>query len=98
MKVRERCSAGAPFRVESLAFFVTLAATLALFSGVTTVGLRDFGSLAQLPVARCFLKIPTIIRYTGFHSFSPCYLDCLFKFGLRKTVEKCVNFVDYLVV
>ncbi len=45
-----------------------------------------------------FLKIPTLIRNAVFHSFNPFYLDCLFEFGLMKTVEKCVDFVDYLVV
>ncbi len=45
-----------------------------------------------------FLKISTLIRNVEFHFFSPFYLDCLFKFGLRKTVEKCVKFVDYLVL
>ncbi len=44
------------------------------------------------------LKIPTLICNAEFHSFSPLYLDCFFKFSLRKTVEKCVDFVDYLVV
>ncbi len=45
-----------------------------------------------------FLKIPTFIYNAQFHSFSPFYLDCLFKFGRRKTVEKFVDFVDYLIV
>ncbi len=46
----------------------------------------------------CFLKIPTLIRNAELHSFSPFYLNCLFEFSLRKTVEKCVDFVDYLVI
>ncbi len=46
----------------------------------------------------CFLKIPTLIRNAQFHSFSPFYLDCLIEFGPWKTVEKCVDFIDYLVV
>ncbi len=44
------------------------------------------------------LKISNIICNAQFHSFDPFYLDCLFKFGLRKIVEKCVDFVDCLVV
>ncbi len=39
------------------------------------------------------LKIPNLSRDAEFHSFSPFYLDCLFKFILKKTVEKFVNFV-----
>ncbi len=45
-----------------------------------------------------FLKIPTFICNAQFHSLSLFYLDCLFEFGLGKTVEKCVDFVDYLVI
>ncbi len=31
------------------------------------------------------------------HSFSP-FFDCLIEFSLRKTIEKCVYFIDYFVV
>ncbi len=39
-----------------------------------------------------------VIRNAEFRSFSSFYLDCLFEFDLGKTVRKCVDFVDYLVV
>ncbi len=45
-----------------------------------------------------FLKIPTLICNAEFRSFSPFYLECLFKFGTNKTVGKCEDFIDYLVV
>ncbi len=44
-----------------------------------------------------FLKTPTLIRNAKFHSFDSFYLDCLFKFGLREIVEKCVDFVNYRI-
>ncbi len=46
---------------------------------------------------RC-LKISTLIRNADFHSFISYYLDYLFEFGIRKTIEKRVDLVDYLVV
>ncbi len=44
------------------------------------------------------LHVVILIKYAEFHSLGLLNLDCLFKFSLESTVEKCVEFIDFLVV